>query len=96
MKTPAGRFWCLLFRRGFVDGARLKAEEVLADGDRVLICEELGEVSAHTRGKSLFLPRPPLPRLLAIPTLCCDLMSLRPLCNSKARTLNTGPKHTQK
>ena len=94
MKTPAGLFRCLLFRRRFVDGARLEAEEVLADGDRVLICEELGEVSAHTRGKSLFLPRPPLPRLLAIPTLCCDLMGLRRLCDSKTRTLDTGLKRT--
>ena len=43
-----GLFWCLLFRRRFVDGARLEAEEVLADGDRVfLTCEELGDATSR-------------------------------------------------
>ena len=51
MKTPAGLFWCLLFRRRFVDGARFEAEEVLADGDRVLlICEELGDATSGSVG----------------------------------------------
>ena len=32
-----GLFLCLLFRRRFVDGARLETEEILAAGDRVFL-----------------------------------------------------------